>query len=106
MALIECHECKREISDAAKACPHCGAKKPKSRALLYAIIGIPVIFFTWAMVREPGAEEVAMTHSRNVISKCWEGQAAKSNSASESQAIAAMCENFEREFFSKYGRKP
>jgi hypothetical protein len=26
MALINCKECKREISNKAKACPHCGAK--------------------------------------------------------------------------------
>ena len=27
MALIECSECKREISDKAVACPHCGAPR-------------------------------------------------------------------------------
>ena len=25
MALIECNECKKEISDKAESCPHCGA---------------------------------------------------------------------------------
>ena len=25
MALIKCYECKKEISDKAEACPHCGA---------------------------------------------------------------------------------
>ncbi len=25
MVLIKCYECKKEISDGAKACPHCGA---------------------------------------------------------------------------------
>ena len=31
MALIACHECGKEISDQAEACPHCGApvKKPE-----------------------------------------------------------------------------
>ena len=31
MALIPCHECGKEISDQAEACPHCGApvKKPE-----------------------------------------------------------------------------
>jgi RNA polymerase subunit RPABC4/transcription elongation factor Spt4 len=28
MALIDCHECRTPISSTAKACPHCGAKKP------------------------------------------------------------------------------
>ena len=27
MALIQCHECSKEISDEALACPHCGAPK-------------------------------------------------------------------------------
>lgn len=26
MALIKCKECGQEVSDHAKACPHCGAK--------------------------------------------------------------------------------
>ncbi len=28
MAIINCVECKAEISDQAKTCPKCGAKKP------------------------------------------------------------------------------
>ena len=36
MALIECYECEKEISDKAPACPHCGAPKeeqpPQTRA--------------------------------------------------------------------------
>lgn len=31
MALIICPECNREISDQAKACPHCGYKLPKTK---------------------------------------------------------------------------
>ena len=27
MALIECYECEKEISDKAPACPHCGAPR-------------------------------------------------------------------------------
>ena len=27
MALIQCYECEKEISDKAAACPHCGAPK-------------------------------------------------------------------------------
>lgn len=30
MALIKCEECKKEISDSAKQCPHCGYKKRKN----------------------------------------------------------------------------
>lgn len=34
MALITCPECKKEISDQAKSCPHCGYKLPKTKKTL------------------------------------------------------------------------
>ena len=42
MALIKCKECKKEISDTAKQCPHCGYKKKKVR-LFWPIIIILII---------------------------------------------------------------
>ena len=42
MALIKCNECKKEISDSAKQCPHCGYKKKKLR-LFWPIIIILII---------------------------------------------------------------
>lgn len=48
MSLIECHECKNQVSDEAAACPKCGAKvrkpaepkKPMSRAMtLFMALG-------------------------------------------------------------------
>lgn len=38
MALIECRECKSNISDKAESCPQCGAKQPKKTSV-----------FTWIM---------------------------------------------------------
>jgi rubredoxin len=35
MALIECPDCKREVSDAAKACPHCGRPIADERRSFY-----------------------------------------------------------------------
>ena len=32
MALVQCPECKQEISDQATACPHCGAPRPGATA--------------------------------------------------------------------------
>ena len=50
MAMTECKECKKEISDKAEACPYCGAKRtPKMGffkalfTLLFAGIGIMVM---------------------------------------------------------------
>ncbi len=31
MALIECRECKQQVSDQAKTCPHCGIDNPGKR---------------------------------------------------------------------------
>ena len=42
MALIKCNECKKEISDSAKQCPHCGYKK-KKLGLFWPIIIILII---------------------------------------------------------------
>lgn len=54
MALIKCPECEREISDKAKACPHCGCpineKKYSGRMIKYSICKrcgfIPTGYFT------------------------------------------------------------
>lgn len=43
MALVSCSECKKEISDTVKACPHCGKKK--SRTFWKVIVLVTVIFF-------------------------------------------------------------
>jgi tetratricopeptide (TPR) repeat protein len=38
MALVKCIECKKEISNTAKSCPHCGAKIKKSHVLRWILI--------------------------------------------------------------------
>ena len=59
MALKNCPECNREISDKASACPHCGYELPKqkvstplgrvekdsAKATMYMICGITAIIF-------------------------------------------------------------
>jgi len=40
MALLNCNECKKEVSTQAKRCPHCGAKPPKEPISLGKFIGI------------------------------------------------------------------
>lgn len=53
MALVNCRECNKEVSETAKVCPQCGIKKPytnkkrqSQRAILYAII---IIFIGYGM---------------------------------------------------------
>ncbi len=47
MALVKCKECKKEVSNSAKVCPHCGIKNPAVTIKDYILgtIGLIVIFF-------------------------------------------------------------
>jgi DNA-directed RNA polymerase subunit RPC12/RpoP len=45
MALIKCTECGKEVSDQAKACPQCGAKKFKPKPAKK-----PLGLFAWTMI--------------------------------------------------------
>lgn len=55
MALIECKECHKQISDSASACPHCGHPRvwymqkininPAFRSLAYIVVGISLLVF-------------------------------------------------------------
>ncbi|HSR65908.1 MAG TPA: hypothetical protein VLM17_09960 [Xanthomonadaceae bacterium] len=51
MALLDCPECKREYSDQAAACVHCGARNPAHRKptplILKLLLGIVVLFVTF-----------------------------------------------------------
>jgi len=60
MALIECYECEREISDKSLSCPHCGAPSKKSdriidnkfRWLIYFLMCITPLVIFLLMPRE------------------------------------------------------
>lgn len=72
MALINCPECKKEVSDSAKTCPHCGykliedevqktniqSKKPKKKSgcLTLVIIGaaLLIIFYIFYIIGSNG----------------------------------------------------
>jgi hypothetical protein len=43
MALKQCPECKREVSERVKRCPHCGFKKPPAVSPVFAIFLILVV---------------------------------------------------------------
>lgn len=50
MALIECKECKKQVSSDAKTCPHCGVTINKARNWFWEIIKWAVILFFGIMV--------------------------------------------------------
>jgi len=59
MALMKCHECRKEVSDQAKLCPHCGAKVKKP-SLVTAIAGVAALVAV-ACVLEPMVPQTPTT---------------------------------------------
>jgi len=54
MALVNCHECKREVSTEAKACPHCGATvRRQTRTRTWGCLGLVVGGFLLVMLLMP-----------------------------------------------------
>jgi hypothetical protein len=100
MALIECHECKREISDQAKVCPGCGAKvrgEPKSYAWLWTILILLAGFVWYSTVTTKEQRQDQMAYEL-----CM--QTLKHNPGN---AVAAgACAMLREKFKAKYHREP
>lgn len=48
--LINCPECKKEISGTAKACPSCGHRIPNSDAFYLGLKILGVLFIIWILI--------------------------------------------------------
>ena len=109
MAMIKCNECGKEISDTAKACPHCGAKVPRPSIWPW-VVGVPFalflafLLFGAAVGSTPEAKQKA--HARDAIQYCWDRQATKSLDPSTQRFVAATCESMEKKFRDDYGVDP
>jgi hypothetical protein len=44
MTMITCEECKKEISDQAESCPHCGMVRPKKPSGCFVVVLAVIIF--------------------------------------------------------------
>lgn len=44
MAMKACRDCGKEISTTARACPHCGAKVPRTKWWLWVPLGLVALF--------------------------------------------------------------
>lgn len=53
MSLLNCAECGREISSSARACPQCGAKRPRSKQWVWLTIGAVIFVFVIAALSGP-----------------------------------------------------
>lgn len=122
MALIACSECKREVSDKAAACPHCGAPTggtqpslgsyyndvmdsappvPVKRSsglwkwLLGLPVGVLVVLFVIGSCVGNTPEGRERSNKRAAIEQCWKEQAKKSNDPATARFIAGACERME-----------
>ena len=74
MALINCYECNKEISDQAKSCPHCGAVPIKPRADTSAGVAVLVVFtismiliFSFANMNSKSSSNKSSTPSNSQV---------------------------------------
>lgn len=63
MAMTNCKECKQQISDEAKTCPHCGFEQPKEASRLkIGFVGLVLIMILYGIAnQEPGKAVQAKT---------------------------------------------
>ena len=113
MSIVNCTECNKEISDKAKSCPHCGAKKKASWLWLKLLIGIPVGLFLLMMFigwmssgNSSGSSSSAKSRDRDAIQMCWQEQSRKSLDPGAARLAAGACEMMERNFRGTYNAQP
>ena len=106
MALIECAECKKQISDQADACPGCGARRPKE-AKSYAWLWTLLILFAdfiWysSVVRGKDPQVAQMRQDRAAYELCL--QTLKENPGNP--IARGACVQMRTKFVAKYNREP
>ena len=109
MSLITCDECNAEISDQAKACPNCGAKKKGSWLWLKLLFGVPVGAFVLMLIIgscSPSPATDNKSRDRGAIKLCWQEQSRKSLDPGSARFAASACEMMEREFRGRYNAQP
>lgn len=116
MALINCAECKKEVSDLAASCPHCGAPvsvRPPAATQSQGgggwwkwLLGVPVGGFILLMIIGSCAADPAKQSERSAIDLCWQEQKRKSLDPGSARFVAGACERMEANFLAKHGVRP
>ncbi|GAA0473612.1 MULTISPECIES: hypothetical protein [Tatumella] len=76
------------------------------KGILWAIFAVVVVFFLWGSILNSSPEEKAKAHARDAISLCKSNQDKVSNTQSERQFIASVCEQMESNYKQEYGTTP
>ncbi len=106
MAMVACKECSAELSTSAKACPKCGAVRPKPKLWLWVPLGLVGAFFAFGMVAGNSPEARAKSEARAKIKYCWSEQERKSLDSSSQRFVARVCEDLESDYRNRYGHTP
>lgn len=106
MAMINCKECGKEISTEAKACPHCGAKVPRTKWWLWIPLGLIAAFLVFGAIVGGSPEAQEKGRERDAIALCWQDHERKSLDPSTKRFVASACEMMEQRFTTKHGHKP
>lgn len=105
MALIECPECKKQISDQAAACPGCGArppKQPKSYAWLWTLLIMFGGFVLYSVARGNDPQVAQMRQDRKAYELCMQ----EMKRSLGNPIVAGACEKLRINFRAKYNREP
>jgi hypothetical protein len=97
MALITCHECKKEVSTEAKACPSCGAKVRKPPApklnisgkqVMFVFAGLVLIaYFSHMVTRQRESEQAAVEAAKGPAQRAAES---KQKAENDKRVLAAL----------------
>lgn len=104
MAIVKCKECGADVSDAAKACPKCGAPPPKPTSRLTWLALGCVVFFTakcsvdnWSKqsadadrARETAEAAARMTPEQRAAAQLEQARAAEAKQAAEREFQIAV----------------
>lgn len=101
MALINCSECGREISQNAKQCPGCGARRPfnwkVARRVAYALV---------ALIAVDGFVTITtMNRYEREVQECW-NSISSADMGPERSTSEIECQRLLRNFVQRYGRSP
>ena len=119
MALIQCAECKGQVSDSAAACPHCGAPvagsagaavpaaAKKGGGIWKWVLGVPVGLFVLVMIVGSLNSNPEKDHARRAYDTCMDSLKADDRArAGNGNFIAGACESMRNDFIRKYGVNP
>ena len=113
MAMIDCSECGKSISDQASSCPACGApnrayRKPMSGFLIFVIIVVVlfVLFLIFGAVVGSTPEEKAKQQERDAIEYCKKQVTNPSLEPDAQRFASRTCDYMVDKFRVKYHDEP